>query len=76
MMLELVRGVRDPILRERLLRVKNPTIDGLIGVASSWPLTSGGLGVLDTGGACAQQEVVKYQQAPPLAEVTGSQWGG
>jgi hypothetical protein len=76
MMLELVRGVRDPILWERLLQVKNPTIDDLIGIANSWPLTLGGLGVLDTGGACAQQEVVKYQQARPQAEVTGSQWGG
>ena len=57
MMLELVRGFRDPILRERLLQVKNPTIDGLIGIANSWPLTLDGQGILDTGGACTQQEV-------------------
>ena len=60
MMLELVRGVRDPMLRERLLQVKNPTIDGLIGIAKSWPPASDEQGISGTEGARARQAVPSY----------------
>jgi hypothetical protein len=83
MMLELVRGVKDPELRERLRQVKNPTIDSLVGMAESWPMASDERGISSIDGARARKAVTDYntglvarcQQDRPQAGGTGSQWG-
>ena len=34
--LQLIRGMNDSILREKLLQEKDPTMDKLVGIAEQW----------------------------------------
>jgi hypothetical protein len=85
MMLEVIRGVSDPKLRERFLQEKDPTLSSLVGIAGRWQMAcdvQSVLGIDDAHNRKAAaanykaRQAAKWQQERPQSVETCPQCGG